>query len=121
MGSQENDARVAGEKIGKAFFDAFEVENKSPSQSQLSALRDRWNEHLVAQRRPWGEGHALSNLMLEAATLHFEGRVKFHSLHRSRGGAAVHGQGAEGHDDPRINPERGWGPPSGIARHDSNR
>ncbi|MCK1317142.1 hypothetical protein [Bradyrhizobium sp. 23] len=111
-----------GEAIAKTFFDEFEAAgNHAPTRDELAALRERWNEHLAAQHLPWGKGDPYSNQMIEAANNHFDGRVKFHTKHRSTGGASVHGQGAEGHGDPRTNAERGWSGSAGISRHDSSR
>ncbi|MET4041758.1 hypothetical protein ABIC03_003449 [Bradyrhizobium sp. RT6a] len=118
--SRENDARVSGEKIGKDCFDAFEATNKSPTRDELAALRERWAAHLAAQHRPYGEGHPLSDLMLEAANYHVEGRIKFHEKHRSTGGQSSYGRGDTWYEGrPKAHPERGWSAPFGIAKHDS--
>lgn len=117
-----NDSRVMGEAIAKTFFDEFEsAGNHAPTRDELVALRQRWKDHLAAQHPPWGKGHPYSDEMLEAANNHFDRRVKFHTKHRSTGGASVHGQGAEGHGDARTNAERGWSGSAGISRHDSSR
>lgn len=70
-----NDAATAGTAVAKAFVDAFEESNRSPSAAELAALADAADRHFAAQPIVWTDP-ALIEAWRAAMQYHLAERLK---------------------------------------------